>query len=74
MNTAGKKRVHKLTLTVTFDKPCLQGWAVGEVSESIHGTYYTDQRFSEQHVKGTWPNEESTDPGEFKIKSITRSK
>ncbi len=46
-------------MTVTFDRPCTLSHAVAQSKNCIHGVFYPDAL-------------NDTDPGQFKVKSITR--
>jgi len=57
-----KTRKHKLTISVTFDRPCTKAHAQESVTDCIHGTFYPYQP------------DVDTDPGEFVVRSFTRAK
>ncbi len=56
-----ERRMHSLTINVTFDKPCSVAWASECVGDNIHGEYYPAQ-FEDHH------------PGVFRVRSISRQR
>lgn len=56
-----RRRTHKLTINVTFDKPCTKAHALASVKDCIHGVFYPFQ----------W---DDTMPGEFRVRSFTNHK
>jgi hypothetical protein len=64
-----KARTHRVTLTVTFDKPCTRKVAVAEVRDNIHGLFFASG--------AGLPKWESWAPGypeEFKVRSVRSAK
>lgn len=55
-----EKRVHKFTVTVTFNKKVLRRVALREVRDNIHGEHYCTEL-------------EADDPSTFRIRSITNA-
>lgn len=56
-----RSKTHKITLTVTFDKPCNRAQAVAAVKDNVHGTFYP--------VAYT-----DADPEEFRVRSVRSAK
>lgn len=55
-----KQRIHKFTVTVTFNKKCLRRIALREVRDTIHGEHYCTEL-------------EDGDPATFRIRSISNA-
>jgi hypothetical protein len=61
-----KQRTHRVTLTVTFDKPCTRKVALEELRDNIHGEFFTTC-----YALGTPPQ---IHPDKFKIRSVRSAK
>ena len=44
MKKRGPKRVHDVTVRLTFDRPCVRKFAVQEAWNNIYGEHYTDHQ------------------------------
>ncbi len=64
-----KARTHRVTLTVTFDKPCTRKVAVAEVRDNIHGEFYPSGAGLQSWE---WPTPGY--PETFKIRSVRSAK
>lgn len=64
-------RTHRVTLTVTFDKPLSRRQAVAEVKDNIHGQFYTSAPGIDWQ---DWRVSSTRYPDAFTVRSVRSAK